>query len=252
MTDPEVSRLSASAAEKTAGGVHDPAPAAVTGSEAIAAAAQRSGLGHVAPGQSPTGRDLLAAMGGIRGLVESILPGLAFLVVFTVTGQLAPAVLIPLGIAVVFVLVRIATRTPVTSALAGVLGIALSAGLSLLTGRAQDNFVLGFLINAVFFLGLMMSVLLRWPLVGVIASLITGEGSRWRADAAKRRVALIATLLWSCLFAVRLAVELPLYFAGNTAALAAFKLVLGVPLYAAMLWVTWLLVRTAYARPQSE
>ena len=42
--------------------------------------------------------------------------------------------------------------------------------------------------------------------------------------------------------------ELPLYFAGNTPALATLKLILGVPLYAAMLWVTWLLMRTVWAR----
>jgi hypothetical protein len=51
---------------------------------------------------------------------------------------------------------------------------------------------------------------------------------------------------------VRLAVELPLYFADAIQALGALKLVLGVPLYAATLWVTWLLVRTVYARPDPD
>ena len=66
------------------------------------------------------------------------------------------------------------------------------------------------------------------------------------------KVAVIATVLWCGLFGLRLAVELPLYFAGNTQSLATLKLILGVPLYAALLWVTWLLVRTAYARPEPE
>lgn len=221
-------------------------------SESLAAAARKSGLAAVTPGETPSGSALLTAMGGVRGLVESILPGLAFLVVYTITGQLLPSVLIPLGIAVIFVVIRVVTRTPFTSAIAGVLGIALSAGLALLTGRAEDNFVLGFLINAAFLLALLISLAVRWPLIGVIASLITGEGSGWRQDKAKVRVALIATILWCGLFALRLGVELPLYFAGNTQALAALKLILGVPLYAAMLWVTWLLVRTVYARPQQQ
>ena len=51
---------------------------------------------------------------------------------------------------------------------------------------------------------------------------------------------------------LRPAVELPLYFTGQIQALATLKLILGVPLYAGILWVTWLLVRTAYARPQPE
>ncbi|MCA0217847.1 MAG: DUF3159 domain-containing protein [Actinobacteria bacterium] len=220
--------------------------------DSFAAAARRSGLGKVAPGENPSGSALLAAMGGVRGLVESILPGLGFLVVYTITQQLLPSVLFPLGLAVIFVVVRVVARQPWTSAVAGVVGIALSAGLALLTGRAEDNFVFGFLINAAFLLALLISLAARWPLIGVIASLITGEGSTWRQDRAKVKVAVIATVLWCGLFGVRLAVELPLYFAGNTQALATLKLILGVPLYAVLLWVTWLLVRTAYARPEPE
>lgn len=217
--------------------------------EGLETAARRSGLGQVAPGQTPTGAALLSAMGGVRGLIESILPGFAFLIVYTLTQALLPSVLIPLGIAVLFVIVRIVSRTPWTTAIAGVLGVGISAGLALFTGRAEDNFIPGFAINGVFLVALVISILVRWPLIGVIASLITGEGPSWRDDTAKVRVALIATLLWCGLFAVRLGVELPLYFSGATQALAAVKLVLGVPFYAAMLWVTWLLARTAYSRP---
>jgi hypothetical protein len=221
-------------------------------SDNLAEVARKSGIAKVTPGETPSGAALLAAMGGVRGLVESILPGLGFLVVYTLTGNLLLSVLVPFALAILFVVVRIVMKQPYTSALAGVLGIALSAGLALITGRGQDNFVFGFIINGVFLLALLVSLAVRWPLIGVIASLITSEGSVWRKDRAKFRVALIATVLWSGLFALRLGVELPLYFAGNVSALAGLKLLLGVPLYAAMLWVTWLLVRTVYARPQPE
>ncbi len=220
--------------------------------DGVNAAARRSGIASVTPGETPSGRALLAAMGGVRGLVESILPGLAFLVVFTITGQLLPSVLVPLGISVIFVIARLIARQPFTSALAGVVGIGLSAGLALITGRAADNFVLGFIINGVFLVGLLVSIAVRWPFVGIVVSIATSEGAQWRADRAKFRVAVIATALWSGLFALRLAVELPLWFAGQAGALAALKLVLGVPVYAALLWVTWLLVRTVYARPQPD
>jgi hypothetical protein len=221
-------------------------------SDSFTGVARRSAFAGVTPGQTPTGTALLKAMGGVRGLIESILPGLGFVIVYTFTGLLLPSVIAPLALGVLFVIIRVVSRQPYTSALAGVLGIALSAGLSLITGRAQDNFVLGFLLNAGFLLALTISLIVRWPLIGIIVSLITGEGSGWRKDPAKARVALIATLLWLGVFALRLAVELPLYFSGQIQALATLKLILGVPLYAGILWVTWLLVRTAYARPQPE
>ncbi len=220
--------------------------------ETLGQAARRSAFGKVAPGEAPSGSALLSAMGGVRGLVESILPGLGFLVVFTITGELLPSVLIPLALAAVFVVARLVMRQPWTSAAAGVVGIGLSAGLALVTGRAEDNFVFGFIINAVFLIALVVSLGVRWPLIGVIASLITGEGPGWRTDPAKVKVATIATILWCGLFALRLGAELPFYFAGNTQVLATLKLILGVPLYGAMLWVTWLLVRTAYARPRED
>ena len=228
----------------------DPSPQPLR--ESLAAAAKKSGFGAVEPGETPSAGALLRAMGGVRGLVESILPGLAFLVIYTITKDLTVSVIVPVVLAVLFVVVRAATRTPWSSALAGVVGLALSAGLALITGRAEDNFVLGFIINAVFLVALVVSLAVRWPLVGVIVSLIRSEGAAWRDDRAKFRVAFIATILWCGLFALRLGVELPLYFAGNTEALATLKLILGIPLYAGMLWVTWLLVRTVYARPQSE
>ena len=220
--------------------------------DGLAAAARKSGIGKVAPGETPTGSALLAAMGGIRGLVESILPGLAFLVVFTLSRNLLLSVLVPVGLSVSFVIARVVTRQVYTSAIAGVLGIALSAGFALFTGRAEDNFIFGFVINGVFLVTLLVSIAVRWPLIGVIAALITGEGSGWRKDKAKSRVALIAPLLWCGLFTLRLGVELPLYFAGDVQTLAGLKLILGVPLYAAMLWVTWLLMRTVYARPRTQ
>ena len=162
--------------------------------EVFAQAAQRSALGRVKPGEAPSGRALLAAIGGVRGLVESILPGLGFLVVYTVTEELLPSVLAPLAVAVVFIVIRLATRQPVTTALAGAIGIGVSAGLALLSGRTADNFVPGFIINAATVVLMVVSIVVRWPLVGVIVAVLTSD-EQWRADRAKFRVATVATAL---------------------------------------------------------
>jgi hypothetical protein len=213
--------------------------------EAMAAAAQRSGLGRVTPGETPTAGALLAAIGGIRGLVESILPGLGFLVTYTVTKDVLPSVLAPLGLSALFVVARLVMRQSVTTAVAGALGVGISAALALFTGNANDNFVPGFFINGGVLLAMLLSLVVRRPFVGIIVGLLLGDDD-WRKDPAKLRVATVATILWATLSALRLAVQLPLYFAEATEALAATKLVMGVPLYAGLLWVTWLLVRTAW------
>ncbi|MDQ1526748.1 MAG: hypothetical protein QOG18_1361 [Microbacteriaceae bacterium] len=219
--------------------------------ESLGAAMRRSGLGQVAPGEIPTARSLLGAVGGARGLVESILPGLGFLVVFSITKNVPLSVLIPVALSLVFVVIRLVSRTPITQAFAGVAGIAISAVLALITGNAADSFIPGIIINVVSAGVLLLSLLVRWPLIGVIVGFLSNDGTEWRKDRAKARVLTIATWLWVGLFAVRLLVEVPLYLARQTEWLAGTKLLLGVPLYAAMLWVTWLLVRAVYARSQA-
>lgn len=218
--------------------------------EAFAAGMQKSRLGEVKPGEAPSGRALLGAVGGIRGLIEAILPGLGFLTLYTITHDLWLSVLAPFAIALVFIVVRAVQRQPLMPAITGAIGIALSAGLALLTGSAANNFLLGFVINGVAVVALVISLLARRPLVGVIVGLLTGD-EHWRHDAAKLKVAYVATVLWLLLSGLRLAVQVPLYLADLPDALAATKLLMGVPLYLGLLWVTWMLVRTAW-QPADE
>lgn len=254
MTEPAGTSGSAGPAGPSdpAGSTGPSEPAAPALTEAFAQAARRSALGQVTPGETPTAGALLSAMGGVRGIVESILPGLGFLLVFTFTRDLFWSVAAPVAVAVVFIAIRLITRTPVAPAIAGLLGVGVSAALALLTDRPENNFVPGFIVNAVFIVLLLVSLLVRWPLVGVLAGFLTGDAVGWRRDRAKTTVATIATVIWICVFGARLAVQLPLYFAGAVEALAATKLLMGVPLYAAMLWVTWLLMRTAYGRRPAD
>jgi len=220
--------------------------------EAFADAMRKTGLGQVAPGEVPTAGSLLSAVGGLRGLTESILPGLGFLIMYTLTTSLVLSVLAPVALAVIFVVVRLVTRTPLTQAIAGIVGIAISAVLALVSGRAENNFVPGILINVASLVVLLVSIAIQWPLIGVVVGFLTNEGIAWKKDRAKRRVLFLATWLWATLFGLRLAVEVPLYFAKETEWLAGTKLLLGVPLYAGMLWVTWLLVRAVYGRLSAE
>jgi hypothetical protein len=208
-------------------------------------AVRNAGIAQVAPGEAPSGRALLTAVGGVRGL----------LIVYAITKSVVPSVVVPVLIGLVFVGLRLLQRQSVMMSFAGILGVAISAGLALITGRAESNFIPGIVINAVFLVVLLGSLAVGRPLIGVVVGLLLparadGTTVDWRADAAKRRVLTVATWLWVGLFALRLAIEVPLWLTAQVELLAGIKLVTGVPLYAAVLWVTWLLVRTVFARDE--
>lgn len=219
-------------------------------------AARNAGIGQVAPGEAPTGRALVTAIGGVRGVAESVLPGFAFLVVYAITKELVPSVLIPVAVGLVFVVARLVQRQSVAMSFAGILGVAVSAALALFTGKAESNFIPGIVINVVCLIVLLVTLAIRRPLIGVIVGFLLppnadGTAHDWRADRAQRRVLTVATWMWVGLFAVRLVIEIPLCLTAQVELLAGIKLITGVPLYAALLWVTWLLVRTVFHRDEA-
>lgn len=194
-------------------------------------------------------------MGGWRGVAESVLPGLVFIIVYTLTidpqtreGDLWLSLGLSVGIAAVFTAVRLLQRSPTGAALGGLVATVAAAALALLTGRAQDNFVPGFLTNGAYGTAFLVSALIGWPLIGLAAGWLMGEGTAWRRDRRKRRVFMWLSLAWAALFALRLAVQLPLYLADDVTALGALKLLMGLPLFAPLVAVTWLAVRALYPR----
>ena len=212
---------------------------------------RQSAFGTVRPGQQPTGADIWSAVGGVRGLVESVVPGLTFLTVFSLTGNLVWSVLTPLGIASLFILARLVSRSSIQPALIGMGGLAASAAVALWSGRPEDNFVLGLWVNGIGLSVMVISILVGRPLIGVVAGLLVSD-SQWRADRAKRTLATVATLLWVGLFGARLTVQVPLFLQGAVAELAIARLVMGLPLYALVLWLSWLLMRSVYRAPEAK
>lgn len=193
------------------------------------------------------------AVGGVRGLVESTMPGLVFVVVYVVTHALTPSLLASLGVALLAVVLRLVQRTPVTQAFSGVLGVGIGVAWAWWSGRAQDFFAGGLLANAGYLVAMVVSIIAGWPAVGAVVALMRGEDMTWRTDperANERRRFVWATWVMAAVFALRLAVQVPLYLAGEdaVAALGTAKLAMGLPLFALGLWVTWLLVGSRAAR----
>lgn len=194
------------------------------------------------------------AVGGVRGVVEAVAPGLLFVVVYIASGQqLRPALIAASAAAVLAVLARLVQRTPVTQAFSGVLGVGIGVLWAWRTGDASDYFAYGLLVNGAYLAGTLVSVLVGWPLVGLVMGLFDGRGplgggswsavTAWRADPVLRRRYSLATWPWVAMFGLRLLVQLPLFVAGEVVWLGTAKLAMGLPLTALALWVSWMLVR---------
>lgn len=229
------------------------APAAPTASEIVAqalgGAARRAGMDPA--NNDRTGHVVWAAMGGWRGVLESLLPGLAFVLLFTITSNLPLSLGVSVGLAAVFTLVRILQRSPMGAALGGLIAAGVAAALALWTGRGQDNFVPGLITNAAYGTAFLVSAVVGWSLIGLAVGFLMNEATAWRQDARKRRVFFWLAIAWAGLFYLRLAVQLPFYFAGDVTTLGTLKLVMGLPLFAPLIAVTWLAVRAVYPRPRA-
>jgi hypothetical protein len=220
-------------------------PAQPTAAQLAEGYAAKAGLHRSSNGNI----DILRSAGGVQGIAESILPGLFFLIAFTITRDLRLALISALGTAAVFTVARLIQRKPLTQALAGIVGVGLSAWLANTTGKAEDFYVIGFLTNIGYILAMSISVAVRWPVAGLLFGFIRNEGLEWRKHPARMKAYRIGTWVIISVLALRLVVQVPLYLMGEPglAGLATTRLLMGTPLYILGMWVAWLLTRPAPA-----
>jgi hypothetical protein len=196
-------------------------------------------------------KSLLAGMGGWLGVVETVLPSVLFGSSFALTGEALISVVLAGGTSALFILYRLFTRKSASSALIGALAVGFAAWLALREGgQAVDYFIPGFITNAVYGSVLLLSILVRWPLIGVLVEVLRGHDTSWRKNRKVLTIYSALTAFWVGFFSLRLAIQLPLYFAGNTELLATARVAMGPPLYALVIVSTWLMLRATVLKPR--
>ncbi len=194
------------------------------------------------PGPGPAIHD---ALGGPLGIAESAAPAVVFVIAYSVAGQEpTTAAIIAAVVGGLFALARIARRETVQFALAGMAGLAISAFVVSRTGNAEDFFLPGLLLNGVYAIGYLVSIFVRWPLIGLILETAMQKGTDWRQDPAKMKLYSKVSWIWVVMFSLRLVVQVPLYVADAVAALGVARVAMGVPLFALAIYLSWLLIRT--------
>jgi hypothetical protein len=204
---------------------------------------------------------LSVALGGRRGMLEAAIPTIMFTVTFLTTKDLRAALMVSVSTALVALVIRLVQRSSVQFVVNALVGITIGAAFALRAARAGGDandqalayFLPGLLYNSAYAVGLTLSNLVRWPLVGFLVGSVTGDPTAWHRD---RQIVRLCSLLTWCLVVpclLRVLVQAPIYLAGTggtmdpptaVGALGVSKLAMGWPLQlAALAAMVWLLAR---------
>jgi hypothetical protein len=187
---------------------------------------------------------LTSLLGGPRGAIDASLPVLGFVAGWLLSPRsVVVAALAALAVAVVIAGWRLRAGRKPRAVLIGVLGVCASALVALYTGRAEDFFLIQIFTNAASALAWALSIVIRWPLLGVVVGTALGQKLRWRRDPALLRAYGRASWIWVGQYLVRLAVFIPMWAAGWVTALGVARVVLTWPLVAVCLGMSWWVLR---------
>jgi uncharacterized protein DUF3159 len=186
----------------------------------------------------------LEQLGGVSGLIYSSVPVAVFVLANSFLG-LMPAIWCALGSAVAITVLRLVRRERLQPAISGFFGVAIAAFIAYRTGSAKGFFLFGIWASLVYGGVFVLSVVVRWPLAGVVWNFLNSSGTEWRRDRSSRFGYDVATLALAAVFGARFVVQRWLYNADYTGWLAFAKIVMGYPLYGlALLVVVWAVRRS--------
>ncbi len=194
-------------------------------------------------------------------MVEAAVPTIIFTVTFITTKELKPALIVSVASALVLLSVRLVQRSNVQFVLNSLFGIAIGAVFAWRSARSGGDatdqalayFLPGLIINTGYAVGISLTILFRWPIMGFMVGSVAGDPTAWHRD--RQVVRLCSNLSWLLVVpcVIRLAVQLPVYAAGRSGAadpdaavavLGIAKIAMGWPLQlAALAGMVWLLTR---------
>lgn len=189
-------------------------------------------------------QSLFAAMGGWRTVAEIFASRVLFLVSYIVTGRVLFSALVAVGGVVVFAVFRVWADRKYWQATGGLFMVGLSALLAGSTGQGVDFYLTDILRNVLVAVVLLVSMLVRWPAVGLLVGAARGEKLSWRRDRVQRRRYQACTAVFLAKYALAPLVMLPFYLAGQVVALGITAALVGTPAVAVCVYFCWRILRT--------
>jgi hypothetical protein len=187
---------------------------------------------------------LFGAVGGWRTVAEGVASRVLFLLAYLATGQVLTSALIAVGGVFVFAVVRLCTARKFWPPAIGLLVVGVSALLAGSTGHAVDFYLPALLTQAAGGVLFLLSIMVRWPVIGLVMSTVRGERLTWRRDRPQWRRYYVCTAIFLAKFAIGTAVLMPLYLAGAVIPLGiAATLLGGAPAAGVCVYLCWQILR---------
>jgi hypothetical protein len=187
---------------------------------------------------------VLAAFGGKKGLIDSGVPSVVFLIVFNISDELRTALLASLIVSATLTIIRLARRDTLQHAISGFIGSLICAWFANRTGNASDLYIPKLLTNLAYGSAYLIANLSGWPLLGLLLGPILGENLLWRHNPERKKAYIRASWLWVGLFFTRIAVQYPIYRSGNVNLLGTVNLAMGYPLFIATAYGSWMILKS--------
>ncbi|MFJ9409437.1 DUF3159 domain-containing protein [Streptomyces sp. NPDC101393] len=223
-----------------------PGAVAEDGSGTSAADPAAPGTGKDADGRAVTEAALFEAFGGVRGMVETVLPGLLFVTIFTINKDLHVSAIAALAVSLVLAAVRLVRRDTVKHAFSGVFGVAFGVVFAMMTGNAKDFYLPGMLYTLGLALAYIITTVAGVPLIGLILGPVFKENLSWRTRNPGRKKAYAkASWAWGLILLAKCAILFPLYFWANTSQLGWVLIALKIPPFLLAVYLTWVFLAKA-------
>jgi hypothetical protein len=188
---------------------------------------------------------VIKALGGKKGLIDSGLPAVIFLVTFNVRNNLREAIIAALSLSIFLAILRLAKKDTIQHSVSGILGVLICAYFANRSGNASDFYIPKLLTNLAYGTAYLVANLVGWPLLGIVLGPLLGENFEWRKNPERKKVYTRASWIWVAMFFSRIAVQYPIYRSGNVNLLGTVNLAMGYPLFFAAAYGSWLVIKTA-------
>ncbi len=183
-------------------------------------------------------------LGGWRGGLESALPSVVFASTYVIAGlSLTTALVAAVVVALILTALRLLRHEKPVRAVGGLLAVGVAALVAARTGNAADYFLPSLLANAVSALAWALSILVGWPLLGVVVGFAVGQRTSWRADPDLVRAYSRASWVWTASFVIRAGVQGSLWASDNVIGLGIARVVLGWPMVLLVIAASWWVVK---------